>query len=136
MLKKRILFICTHNSARSQMAEGLCNAYYGDNWHAFSAGTEKSSIKPEVYKVMNELNIDISNQTSKTIDIFIDSPFDLVITVCDSAKEACPFFPSSKKTIHAGFEDPSDYPENQKLSKFREVRDQIKRWLDEYLNNY
>jgi arsenate reductase (thioredoxin) len=135
-MKKKILFICTHNSARSQMAEGLTNSYFKDSWQAFSAGTEKTSVKPEAIEALKDIKIDISNHKSKHLEEFFDEEFDLVVTVCDSAKETCPTFPGAKRQIHAGFVDPSDFPEEIRLEKFKEVRTQIKDWLFETLSLY
>ena len=98
-MKKRILFICTHNSARSQMAEGLLRALGGDQFDAFRAGTEATHVRPLAMKAMAELGIDISKQQSKTLERYLKEPFDEVITVCDSAAEACPLFPGAVKML-------------------------------------
>ena len=90
---KRVLFICTHNSARSQMAEGFLNALYGDRYKGYSAGIEPTKVNPYVIKAMAEMGIDFSKQRSKGLEEFRDQNFDYVVTVCDHAKEACPFFP-------------------------------------------
>jgi arsenate reductase len=133
-MKKTILFICTHNSARSQLAEGLVNHYFGESWEASSAGTERTFVKPFAIKAMAEAGIDISHHTSKTIDAFQDQEFDVVVTVCDSARETCPFFPS-KKVVHHSFVDPSNAQgsDADKLAAFCATRDEIKAWLDEQL---
>ncbi len=130
--KQKILFICTHNSARSQMAEGLLNALHGDKYQAFSAGTIATRVNPHAIAVMKEIGIDISHHQSKTIDQFRDDWFDVVVTVCDHAKETCPFFPRARKMIHAGFPDPSGTqgPEEKVLQAFRQVRDEIKAWIE------
>ena len=130
-MKKTILFICTHNSARSQIAEGLVNHFFGDEWEAKSAGTEKTFVKPFAIKALAEAGIDISQHASKTIAVFQDQTFDVMVTVCDSAKEACPFFPG-KKVIHQSFADPSDVKgtDAEKLAAFCRTRDEIKAWLD------
>lgn len=135
--KKRVLFICTHNSARSQMAEGLTNHFFGDKWKAFSAGTEATFVKPEAIKVLNDINIDISGARSKLSTEFRGEEFNLVVTVCDNAKENCPFFPGAKKYIHKGFTDPSDVKGNEekKIEAFRKSRDEIREWLDTILND-
>ncbi len=135
-MTKEVLFICTHNSARSQLAEGLVNALYSDRLKAFSAGTEKTRVNPLAVEVLREIGIDISHHTSKTIDVFKDRVFDVVVTVCDHARETCPFFPG-KKVIHRGFEDPSlvEGSEIEKLTAFRRVRDEINRWIRDYLLN-
>lgn len=129
--KKRILFICTHNSARSQIAESLVNALYNERYEAFSAGTEPSEVNPYAIKVMSEIDIDITEQRSKGLDEFIKQEFDYVITVCDHANEACPFFPGGKERIHKGFKDPAAVEGNDmgKLAAFRQARDEIKAWL-------
>ncbi len=131
MSKKKVLFICTHNSARSQMAEGLLNALKGDEYQAYSAGTEKTFVKPEAIKVLSEIGIDISHHYSKTIDEFKDDYFDIVITVCDRARETCPFYPNADKIIHHSFADPSSIKaEPQRTEAFRRARDQIKQWIE------
>ena len=107
MEKKRILFICTHNSARSQMAEGMINSLYNDKFEAYSAGTEVAFVKPMAIEVMKEIGIDISNHRSKHIREFYGIEFDLVVTVCDNAQKICPVFPGAKKMIHKSFPDPS-----------------------------
>ncbi|HWQ65450.1 MAG TPA: arsenate reductase ArsC [Methanospirillum sp.] len=136
-MKKQILFICTHNSARSQMAEGYLRSRYGDRYDAYSAGTEVSRVHPEAIAVMQELGIDISGQRSKALIEFFDSTVDTVITVCDSAHAACPFFPGGKETIHQGFSDPSQTigsPEEIRQA-FRNSRDEITRWIDSTFGN-
>ena len=135
MSRKKILFICTHNSARSQMAEGLVNALWGETHEAFSAGTEPSLVNPLAIEVMKEIGIDISKHRSKGLDQFMDKEFDLVVTVCDRANETCPIFRGGKKRIHKGFEDPAAVmgsPQKQKEA-FRRIRDQIKEWLENEL---
>jgi arsenate reductase len=132
---KKILFICTHNSARSQIAEGLTNYFYSENWQAFSAGTQKTRVKLEATQVLKEIGIDISHHYSKTVEEIGDQQFDIVVTVCDSAKESCPFFPG-KKVLHKSFADPSDVKEPEaRLNAFRKTRDEIKKWLAETLPN-
>ncbi|MDI6868190.1 MAG: arsenate reductase ArsC [Coprothermobacterota bacterium] len=135
MEKARVLFICTHNSARSQMAEGYLKKRYGEYFEAYSAGTEPTSVHPLAVRVMGEMGIDISEHRSKSVRKFLNHHFDLVITVCDSAREACPFFPGAKKYIHAGFPDPAiiEGTEEEKLTAFREVRDQIISWIERSL---
>lgn len=134
MTKKRILFICTHNSARSQLAEGLTNHYFAATWEASSAGTVATFVKPPAIHVLAELGIDISHHTSKTIDQFRGQTFDVVVTVCDSARDTCPFFPG-KQVIHQSFVDPSNAPgsDADRLSAFRQTRDAIKAWLAQTL---
>ncbi|RZN42474.1 MAG: arsenate reductase ArsC [Methanophagales archaeon ANME-1-THS] len=131
--KNRVLFICTHNSARSQMAEGLMNALYGDRYEAYSAGTEPSGVSPYAVAVMSELGLDISRHRAKHMNEFRGRGFEYVITLCDSAPEACPFFPGAKRYLHKGFDDPSGFTgtEAEKLAGFRRIRDEIRAWLEE-----
>ncbi len=130
--KKKVLFICTHNSARSQMAEGFLNALGGDRYEAFSAGTETSEVRPQAIEVMREIGIDISDHTSKNLDPFLDKELDLVVTVCDHARESCPYFPGGKTLLHKGFEDPSAArgKDEDKMRVFRRVRDEIRAWIE------
>jgi arsenate reductase len=130
--KEKVLFLCMNNSARSQMAEGLLQTIYGNRFEAFSAGVKPTKVNPYAIEVLKELGIDISNHISKSIEEYRDITFDYVITVCDIAKESCPFFPGNK-VIHKSFKDPS---ENQKdvvetLQEFRTVRDEIKTWIEQ-----
>jgi len=131
--KKRILFICTHNSARSQMAEGFIRHFYNDRYDASSGGTEPSGINPYAIKVMEEVGIDISSHESKSVKQFLDEKFDYVVTVCDQASEACPFFPGAKNTMHRGFQNPSPAKGTEKeiMEVFRGVRDVIMDWIEE-----
>ena len=131
--KKRILFICTHNSARSQIAEGLMNSLFGEKYAAFSAGTNPSEVNPHAIKVMSEIDIDITEHKAKGLDEFVQQDFDYVITVCDQANESCPYFPGGKERIHKGFKDPAAVRENDiaKHAVFRQVRDEIREWLIE-----
>jgi arsenate reductase len=135
-MKERVLFICTHNSARSQMAEGLLRSLYGKRYEVFSAGTKPREVHPNSIKVMKEIGIDISNYYSKNVKDFINEDFDFVITVCDSAEESCPFFVRGKQQLHKDFEDPSSFSGSKEavLAKFREVRDGLKEWLEEFFN--
>ena len=114
------------------MAEGFLRARYNDKYEVYSAGTEPSQINPFAIEVMKEIGIDISNNTAKNIMQFLDVQLDLVVTVCDNAKENCPFFPGVKKYIHKGFQDPSSTQgsENEKLNAFRKIRDEIMSWVD------
>ncbi len=129
---KRVLILCTGNSARSQMAEGVLRHDGGDRFEVFSAGTRASFVRPEAIQVMAEIGIDISGHRSKSVDEFIGQDFDYVITVCDNAKETCPVFPGRTKSIHQSFEDPpspgSADPETT-LAIFRRVRDEIRDWM-------
>jgi arsenate reductase (thioredoxin) len=124
---KRVLFLCTHNSARSQMAEGLLRELGGDQFEVFSAGTEATRVHPLAIAAMNELGIDISHQRSKRLDQYRGQRFDYVITVCDKASEACPIFPDHPERIHWSFEDPSAAAgsDAQRLQAFRNIRDEI-----------
>jgi arsenate reductase (thioredoxin) len=125
--KGRVLFLCTHNSARSQMAEGLLKHLAGDRFEAMSAGTEATRVSPLAIRAMEEVGIDISDQESKTLDQYLGELFDYVITVCDDANEACPFFPGAQSRLHWSFEDPSraEGSEEERLEVFRRVRDGI-----------
>ena len=130
--KKTILFICTHNSARSQIAEALVNELVADRYKAFSAGTEPTRVNPYAITAMAEIGIDISANQAKIVNVFRSKNFDYVVTVCDHAKEACPFFPGAKQYLHQGFTDPSTFTgsDEEKLSGFRRVRDEIKSWIE------
>jgi arsenate reductase len=132
--KKRVLILCTGNSARSQMAEGLLRHDAGDRFEVFSAGTKASSVRSEAIAVMREIGIDISGHRSKSVDEFAQSDFDYVLTVCDNAKESCPIFPGDTTTIHHDFEDPAAVlgAEEQRLVVFRRVRDEIRDYLREF----
>jgi arsenate reductase len=136
--KKRILILCTGNSARSQMAEGLLRHDAGDRLEVFSAGTRPSQLRPEAIAVMRELGIDISGHRSKSVDEFSGQSFDYVVTVCDNARESCPIFPSGTTTIHRGFEDPAaiEGSEEHRLAAFRRVRDEIRTWLRGLARNH
>lgn len=128
MSTQRVLFLCTHNSARSQMAEGLLRHLGGDRFEAFSAGTEATHVRPLAIRAMAEIGIDISGHQSKTLDQYLDQAFDIVITVCDDANEACPVFPNAKARIHWSFPDPSKAAgtEDEQLAVYRGVRDAIR----------
>jgi len=128
--KKRVLILCTGNSARSQMAEGLLRHDSGDRFDVFSAGTNPGHVRPEAIAVIRELGIDISSHRSKHVDEFQGQPFDYVLTVCDNAKDNCPFFPGTL-TIHHSFQDPAAFhgSEIDRLALFRQVRDQIRQYL-------
>lgn len=128
---KSVLFICTHNSARSQMAEGLVNALYPKVLTAKSAGTAPSGVHPLAIKAMSEMGIDISGQRSKGLDEFEGQEFDYVVMVCSNAAETCPFFPGGRKQIHRGFEDPASAvgTEDAKLQAFRNARNEINKWI-------
>ena len=134
-MKKRILFICTHNSARSQMAEGLLRSLGGDQFETLSAGTEATLVRPLAIKAMAEVGIDISKQQSKTLERYLSQPFDEVITVCDTAAEACPLFPGAAKMQHWSFPDPSKATgsEEEQLAVYRHVRDDIRARIEHEL---
>lgn len=129
--KQRVIFVCTHNSSRSQMAEGLLRHFAGDKYEVFSAGTVATKVNPLAIKAMAEKGIDISHHTSDHIDKYMGMEFDYVITVCDNANETCPYFPTNKTRWHWSFEDPSAATgtDEQRLAKFREIRDQIEEKL-------
>ena len=124
----RVLFLCTHNSARSQMAEGLLRSLGGGDFEVFSAGTEATRVRSEAIAAMRELGIDISDQQSKTLDRFLDQPFDEVITVCDSANQTCPVFPGAARRRHWSVDDPSRIQgvEEERLAAFRQARDELR----------
>lgn len=134
-MKRRVLFICTHNSARSQMAEGLLRHLGGERFEAFSAGTEATHVRPLAIKAMAELGIDISGQTSKTLQRYLHEPFDEVITVCDTAAETCPVFPGAAHRRHWSFPDPSKATgsEDEQLAVYRRVRDEIRTRIEQEL---
>lgn len=133
--RQRILFLCTHNSARSQMAEGLLRTLGGDRFAVFSAGTEATYVRPLAIRAMAEIGIDIADQQSKTLDRYLRQPFDAVITVCDQANESCPIFPSATRRLHWSFPDPSQATgdEEQQLSVYRQVRDAIRARIEREL---
>lgn len=135
--RKRVLVLCTGNSARSQMAEGLLKNMAGDRFEVFSAGTRPAGLNPLAVSAMREIGIDISGHHSKSVDEFSRQPFDYVITVCDSARESCPIFPGAVERLHYSFEDPAaaQGSEQERLDVFRRVRDQISEKLREFLRN-
>jgi arsenate reductase (thioredoxin) len=134
-MKQRVLFLCTGNSARSQMAEALLRNIAGDRYATFSAGTAPAGLNPLAVAVMKELDIDISNQQSKRVERFIGESFDYVVTVCDRAKESCPTFPSARRLVHWTFDDPAAATgsEEDRLLFFRRVRDEIKDHLRQFV---
>jgi arsenate reductase len=133
-MKKRVLFLCTHNSCRSQMAEGLVNHFLGDRFEAFSAGTEATKVNLLATRVMAEFGIDISQHRSKTLDEFAGQPFDYVITLCGDASEKCPLFFGGVERVHLGFDDPSRNkgPDDEVLPEYRRVRDEIRQRLTRF----
>lgn len=140
-VQKKVLFLCAHNSARSQIAEGLLRAMYGDRYEAYSAGVESTFVDPRAVEVLKEIGIDISSQRSKRVEELKGIMFDLAVTVCDKAKEACPvcgthltpptWSPTAKEVIHKSFEDPAAArgSEEEQLNAFRLARDEIKNWI-------
>lgn len=136
IMKQKVIFICTGNSCRSQIAEGILRNIAGDIFYVFSAGLKPSFVNPDAIKVMNELDIDISNHTSDDVNKYISDEFDYIITVCDNAKESCPVFPGKGKRIHWSFKDPADAVGSNEdvLDEFRKVRDQIKSTLEQFIN--
>ena len=123
--RQRVIFVCTHNSARSQMAEGMLRTWGGDRFQAFSAGTEATRVRPEAMAVMDEVGIDISGHLSKTLEPFLGEAFSWLITVCDQAKESCPTIPGVAQQAHWSIDDPSavEGDEEARLAAFREARD-------------
>ena len=137
-MKKRVLFVCTHNSARSQMAEGLLRHLAGDGVNVASAGTDARGVHPLAVRAMAERGIDISQQTSKTLEQFVDDRWDFVVTVCDSAHEACPIFPRAATRLHWSFVDPAGAhgSEAERLAVFRRVRDEIEHHIAAWLRDH
>ena len=131
--RKKVIFICTHNSARSQMAEGILKNLYGDRFEVYSAGTEPSRVNPYAIRAMEEIGIDISGQSSKALEKFQGMEFDYVITLCGGEGETCPSFPDGGgNRLHRGFPDPSRFrgKDEEILAGFRTVRDEIRTWLE------
>jgi len=137
MEKKKVLFVCTQNSARSQMAEGLLRALYGDRYEVFSAGTNPFRVNPFAIEAMKKIGIDISDHRSKSIDEFIDKDIDYAVTVCDSAKESCPYFPGAKVLLHHSFSDPAAVTGSDEsvLGEFEWVRNEIRSWIEEAVSS-
>ncbi len=134
--RRTVLFVCTHNSARSQLAEAILRKKYGDYYRVFSAGTTPTTLNIYVKSILAEMGNDWSKDKSKSINEFLDQEIDRVVTVCDSAKEICPFFPGAKQYIHKSFEDPSTFTgTNEKiLTSVRRVRDEISDWIEQEFN--
>lgn len=132
--RQRVLFLCTGNSARSQMAEGLLRHIGGDRFEVFSAGTRPVGLNPNAITAMSEIGINIAGSRSKSVDEFAGQQFDYVFTVCDNAKEACPIFPGGGKRLHQSFVDPAAASADRKLAVFREVRDQIAERLRRFVH--
>ena len=133
MTKQRVLILCTGNSARSQMAEGLLRHDAGDRFEVFSAGTKPTQVRPEAITVMQELGIDISSHRSKSVDEFAGQAFDYVVTVCDNARANCPVFPAGTRQIHWSFDDPAavEGSEEERLVAFRRIRSELRERLRE-----
>ena len=133
-MKKRVLILCTGNSARSQMAEGLLREMTGDGMDVDSAGVAPSQVRNEAIRAMQEIGIDISGHNSKSVDLFVDQQFDYIITVCDNARESCPVFPGTAERIHWSFDDPAaaQGDDQSRLAAFRRVRDEIRSRLKEF----
>jgi arsenate reductase len=132
---KKVLFLCTGNSCRSQMAEAWTRRLKGDQFEAYSAGVKPKNIDPRAIKAMAEVGIDISGQKSKDVDAFGSMEFDYVVTLCDNARESCPYFPAKTKLVHRGFDDPPRLAENAKneeeaVAHYRRVRDEIKIFVE------
>jgi arsenate reductase (thioredoxin) len=135
MTRERVLFLCTHNSARSQMAEGFLRELAGDRFEVESAGTEQTRVNPLAIRAMQEVGVDLGGHRSKTLEQFLDQPWDYVITVCDSANERCPIFSGSARRLHWTFEDPSRATGNddERLEIFRRIRDEISTRIEAWL---
>ena len=137
--KKRVLLLCTGNSARSQMAEGLLREMGGDRFEVESAGVNPSRVRPEAVEAMREVGIDISAHRSKSADEFVGQVFDYIITVCDNARETCPVFPGHAERIHHSFEDPpapGAADPDTTMAVFRRVRDQIREWVADFVKEH
>jgi arsenate reductase len=137
--KKRVLILCTGNSARSQMAEGLLRHDGGGQFEVESAGVNPSRVRPEAVEAMREVGIDISGHRSKSAEEFVGQDFDYIITVCDNARETCPFFPGHAERIHRSFEDPpapGAADPDTTMAVFRRVRDEIREWVREFIREH
>ncbi len=136
-MKKKILVLCTGNSCRSQIAHGYLNKFAGANAEVYSAGVETHGVNPRAIAIMLEDGIDISSHTSNNIDEYTDVDFDFIITVCDNAKERCPYFPSSAKKFHYNFPDPAKATgtEEDIMEQFRKVREQIKQYCNDFVKS-
>ena len=133
---KKVLFICTHNSARSQMAEGILKSLYGDRYEGFSAGSEPTSVNPLAIQAMSEIGIDISHSRSKHVNEFVGKEIDFVVTLCSGANETCPFVPGAKRYIYHGFVDPAASSDPAEASAlFREIRDGLTEWISKAFGN-
>lgn len=135
-MKKKIIVLCTGNSCRSQMAEGYLRYLAGDRFDVTSAGLQPSVVNPNAIQAMQEDGVDISSHASRDVQQFVEQKFDYIITVCDNAKERCPYFPGDAERIHWSFEDPAGAKgtEAEVLEVFRKVRNQIRERIKEFLN--
>jgi arsenate reductase len=135
MEKRRVLFVCIHNSARSQMAEGMLRAWAGDRFEVASAGTEATGVRPEAITVMDELGIDLRGHTSKTVAGFVGQAWDYLIPVCEEACEACPYVPGAKAVLRWAFDDPAaaSGTDAERLAVFRGVRDALGAQIREFI---
>jgi arsenate reductase len=139
MSTKRVLILCTGNSARSQMAEGILRHDGGDRFEVFSAGTKPSAVRTEAIAAMKEIGIDISGHRSKSLDEYLGENFDYIITVCDNAAENCPVFPGKAERIHQSFEDPPAPgigDDNHRMDIFRRVRGEIREWMKGFISSH
>jgi arsenate reductase (thioredoxin) len=137
-MRKKILVVCTGNSVRSQMAHGFLNFFAGNELDVYSAGIEAHGLNPHAVEVMKEEGIDISRQTSNQLDEYAGIEFDFVLTVCDDAKEKCPYFPSRVRTFHYNFPDPSKATGSPSaiMDEFRKVRRMIRAYISDFIKNY
>ncbi len=136
-MKKKLLFLCTGNSCRSQMAEGLLRHWAGDRFEVLSAGTDPQAVHPLAVEIMGEIGVDISGHSSKSVKKFLDREFDYIITVCDRANETCPLFPGRAKRIHWNLKDPAQAEgnETEKLKAFRQVREELTSRIEAFLSS-
>jgi arsenate reductase len=135
--RKSVLFICAHNAARSQMAEGYLKARYGDRFDVFSAGTRSSTINRHAIHIMNEIGIDISNQFSKSLKALEGREMDIAVILCDENAGICPVYPWAKEVVHVRFTDPAEFTGNEEevRARFRSLWDEITHWIDAYFGN-
>jgi arsenate reductase len=134
MSRKNVLFICTHNAARSQMAEGYLRARYGDRYNVFSAGTRASTVNRHAIQTMREIGVDISSQVSKSLETLQGKEMDITVTLCDDQKGVCPVYPCAKEMVHARFADPGEFIGDDETlpAQFRTLREEITHWIDGY----
>jgi arsenate reductase len=135
IMKRKVLFLCTGNSCRSQMAEAWTNHLKGNQFDAYSAGVAPKGVDPRAIKVMAEVGLDISGHESKDVDAFGNTEFDYVITLCDNAKESCPYFPARTRVMHKGYDDPPKLAvgarnEEEAMTHYRRVRDEIRAFVE------